>query len=430
MRPLNPWTFTADGMTFKATPLEPGRFAGLRIGWTITRGDGLLANGVSLDAYNAEQLLSIGRAAFYRNGSAPEGHPAEWYADIMMRMVYEAAPFEPIAPEGLRIPDGAKLAQSVRDNDFPPNEYVVEGLFEPGALYYLASRFKTGKTLLLNDLIDSVATGGTFLARQAQKGAVVWLQLEDTLRSIVRRWRRLYPHGRVPENITLDQAPWRLSDANLEGTVRRLVDDQIALVVIDPMISAFPPHDINSPTESRGAMELFRRLARDSNTVVTLAAHHRKTEGEFGDQISGSHQQAATVDGFIEMRRTKVSGQRRISFIGRDWPDLPDELVQIDPDTLRLQHLGTALKFREEEGEIQAVEDAATLVGLVGDDERVPSEDLRGRTNAMTRARFAKGLESAIANGELVKGPLVDHSGKHLRGNPKGVWKPSGQGRR
>ena len=343
----------------------------------------------------------------------------------MMRMVYEQAPFEPVAPEGVRAPAGRQLAEVVAEHGALDEDYVVDYLFERGQTYYIAARFKTGKGLLLNDVIDAVATGGSFLGREARKCTVLWLQLEDSPRSIVRRWRRRYPSGDIPQGIIIDQESWRLTEDNLAATVEQIKSIGASLVVIDPLINAMPPHNLNDATESRAVMELFRRLSRESNAVVLLVAHHRKAEGEFGDQISGSHQQGAAIDGFIEIRRTNTKGQRRISLIGRDWPDLPDELVEIDEDTLRLKHLGSYADIKEDIRREQALKDSTAITNIVPDEGSLIRQDELKKKVGLSDKRFKTALAVAIASGALVVEVICDSDGKPLRGKPKGVRRGS-----
>ena len=77
--------------------------------------------------------------------------------------------------------------------------------------------------------------------------------------------------------------------------------------------------------------------------MVLITAHHRKMAGDYGDQIAGSIQAQATVDGILELRRdpSLLPHQRRLSLTGRDWEDVKDEVLTLDPQSLTFQVVGS-----------------------------------------------------------------------------------------
>jgi len=119
-----------------------------------------------------------------------------------------------------------------------------------------AARYKSGKTLLLNDLMDSVSSGQPFPDRPTKSSRLLWMQLEDPAKTIARRWLRRHPSGTMPTNISVDRGPCRLTVGNLDTTIQALVDSQTNLLVVDPLILAQTPHRTFDPTESRDALAL------------------------------------------------------------------------------------------------------------------------------------------------------------------------------
>ena len=209
---------------------------------------------------------------------------------------------------------------------------LVEDLLEYGCCYLIAGRYKTGKSIALLNLILVAAQCGLWLDRTVKAGAVVWFQLEDSARIIRRRWEKM--GGFPTDDIRIEPGPWKATEENQESTIKTV--DGASPIVVDPIIAASSVERWADMTEVRRTYDYWRVVARETNAVVVVSAHHRKMSGDDGDQVAGSHQAGAMVDGIIEMRRMGGDGadllERRLSFTGRDWPDLEDLIVKLDPE--------------------------------------------------------------------------------------------------
>jgi hypothetical protein len=236
----------------------------------------------------------------------------------------------------------------------PPGAQVVEGLLERGCLYSFASKPKVGKTILLLNLAHAVAGGSEWLGRRVTNGRVCVFQLEDSGRTLKRRLERM-TQGHWPSDLLLHVDPFRLSDENYNAAVSAC--QGAILVICDPIIQASEVRDWNAQSEVRRTYELWRRLARDTDATVIVSAHHRKMGGDFGDQMAGSIQAQATVDGIIEIYRHSSLNktERKVSFTGRDWSDTEDEVIWLDTETLTWSLLGSFNEVREmtREGQLQ-----------------------------------------------------------------------------
>jgi hypothetical protein len=139
------------------------------------------------------------------------------------------------------------------------------------------------------------------------------------------------------------------------------------LVVADPLIMACEIEDFNDQVQVRRGYDLWRRLARETGAAIVTAAHHRKLEGEFGDQLAGSIQAQATVDGILELFRDRrlARTQRRLSFTGRDWADLTDEVVELNPDSLWWEPLGAFSEVAKETKEAAAEAKIEEILGAL-----------------------------------------------------------------
>ena len=225
---------------------------------------------------------------------------------------------------------------------------------ERGCLYSFASKPKVGKTILLLNLALAVAGGSEWLGRKVTNGRVCVFQLEDSDRTIKRRLERM-TGGRWPSDLLLHVVPYRLSVENYDATVAACRG--ASLVICDPIIQASDVRDWNAQSEVRATYELWRRLARDADATVIVSVHHRKMAGDFGDQMAGSIQAQATVDGIIEIYRDNnlEKTERRVSFTGRDWNDAEEEVIRLDTDALTWRSSGSFAEAREmaREGRLQ-----------------------------------------------------------------------------
>jgi hypothetical protein len=231
----------------------------------------------------------------------------------------------------------------------PPKPYLVAGLFEMGTLDAVCAKPKVAKSLLTLGLAVTVASGGgSWLGRTVQAGRVAVFQLEDSPRTISRRLEAMMAGRPAPDLfIHRSQDPFKLTSENYDDTLAKCRG--CSLVILDPIVQATNVQDWNSAFEVRAAWDLWRRLARDLDCVVLIVAHHRKALGEFGDQMGGSIQGVAAPDGLLEIRRdgNLEKNQRKLSFLGRDWPDMDDEVIELDGLTLTFKVVGTASEVAE-----------------------------------------------------------------------------------
>ena len=237
-------------------------------------------------------------------------------------------------------------AQEFMERVPAPAEAVVSGLIERGNLYAVGAKPKTGKTLLMLQLGLAVAQGTNWLGRMTAQGRVLMFQLEDSERTLRRRMEAMAPA--VPPDLWFHITPFKLVSENYDATARAC--QGASLIVCDPIIQASEVRDWNAQQEVRDVYDRWRRLARDTGAAVVVTMHHRKMDGDFGDQLAGSIQAQATVDGIIEMYRDRSLDRtdRRMTFVGRDWADMEEEVVSLDTDTLTWQAQG---KFAEAKAE-------------------------------------------------------------------------------
>ena len=232
----------------------------------------------------------------------------------------------------------------------PRRPELVEGLYELGTLQAIVAKPKVAKTLLTLGLAVAVAKGGgEWLGRRVEGGRAAVFQLEDSHRTVGARLLAI-TSKKLPDDLLLHMAdiPFRMS----EDSYPQVADAcrGFSLVIVDPIIQVARVGDWNAQQDVRNAYDLWRRLARELDVTVVVVAHHRKAVGDFGEQIAGSIQGLATPDGIVEVRRdgSLSKAQRRVSYVGRDWADLEDEVIELNPSTLTYDRVSTASDLVEE----------------------------------------------------------------------------------
>jgi len=342
------------------------------------------------------------RALFAAKGAVRNsGNTVEWETRLMEISIIAAK--EVGAGISAAPPTFQPLTDFLAQVD-PTRHDLVEGLLEYGALYVVAGRYKVGKTILLMNLVFVAERGGTWLDHQVVPGEVYWLQLEDSDRLISRRWMRM-SHA-PPSHVHIARGPWQAAEANLDATVAGLMG--ASLIIVDPIISASTVERWSDMAEVRRAYDYWRVVARETGAVVIVLAHHRKLFGEGGEQMAGSHQAGATVDGIIEMRRTAKlqPGERLVEFTGRDWPDIEPLVVALDPETLVFAPVGTYKDRGEEERKRRATHVADVL----------PVEAPGKTLEEIKTAADMTDRQVGVALADL--GDTVVKSGRGVKGDP------------
>ena len=117
----------------------------------------------------------------------------------------------------------------------PPLKEYVRGLVVQG-LTVIAAPQKTGKSWFVLDLCFSIATGKPFLGFRTEKADCLYLALEDGIRRLQDRSRKVLNGERVPENVFFaTESP--KTDTGLTTQLDQFVRDhpKTGLIVVDTL---------------------------------------------------------------------------------------------------------------------------------------------------------------------------------------------------
>ena len=201
-------------------------------------------------------------------------------------------------------------------HDDGQSEWLVPNLFSSTGLYILGALPKTGKTILLNLLMYGVAVSGEFLGRPVQTCNVLYIQLEESLKSMKKR-AYLAGFGNDSEEETS-------LVVNFEQRVRierrfsltsdlRWLDECIRsfkprLVIIDSLRKATKDSDVSENTNEFGKLVYGLQDVINFADTCCVAAHHMSKAGSGTDLISkiaGHTSISGASDGIVGLFKEK-----------------------------------------------------------------------------------------------------------------------------
>ena len=182
----------------------------------------------------------------------------------------------------------------------PPSEiaWLVDGVLPADSVVLLSGREGTMKTWLAMDCSRAVAEGATWLGRECEAGAVLYLDAEMPGNVFVSRLRAI--GGSRNLNV------WRWQDEGFPSVLTniQLVDAAKShrLIVVDTLRRFMGKREENSSTEMAEITKALRELTRYGATVLVL--HHAKKDGE-RPGYRGSTELGAGVDIAMHVEKTK-----------------------------------------------------------------------------------------------------------------------------
>lgn len=237
--------------------------------------------------------------------------------------------------------EGITAADLVK-RDFPEPRWAVRGIL-PEGLVILAGKPKKGKSLFCLNLGLDIASGAEVLnSISAEKGAVLYLALEDTPRRLKERIQQMSDDpSNAPEGLHLYTGWPRMNEGGLEQ-LEELIErtPDVRLVIIDTLQRFRPPvkGNANVYSEDYEPVAKMKGVADRQSICILLVHHLRKAESsDVFDTLSGSLGLTGAADGILVMEQKK--GDMILHVTGRDMES--DELaIELDPFSVRWKLLG------------------------------------------------------------------------------------------
>jgi len=219
------------------------------------------------------------------------------------------------------------------DTEFPETRWTVHGLL-PVGLNILAGRPKTGKSWLALQIAHAVATGGQVFNRQAQRGSVLFIALEDSPKRLRDRCKQQH----VPRDAQIifftEWSP--LDDNGIVELQEEIEREGYTLVVIDTFSRAIRHADQRDLTQMTGLGGALQNLAGLYGVTILMVDHHRKGNAGLGpdpiDDIMESTGKTAVADCILGLYREPGRRGATLRGRGRDIDEI-DLSLQFDPIT-------------------------------------------------------------------------------------------------
>lgn len=244
-------------------------------------------------------------------------------------------------------------ASSLVAEQMPPIRMIV-GPYIPAGLFLIAGDPKAGKSLLMQDLSLSIATGQpAWGGLHVDRGAVLYLANEGGERSFRDRLVKMLELD-DDEEVTANELANRLGNFDIAKSAEPLGHrleiqlewwlaeaDDPRLVVIDTYSSVAPEtKGANRHQDDYNGLAGLADLAtRWPNTLFVVVHHTRKMEGDdVMHKISGSNGMAAATDGMAVLSRHTAARQCILSIRPRNAEE--SELTIERGDNLRWTLLG------------------------------------------------------------------------------------------
>ena len=302
---------------------------------------------------------------------------AKSYRDARhLRLVQESGEAG-VRPQRGPPPTGGITAAALQGMEFPPIKYVVEGYLTEG-LTIFAGRPKLGKSWLCLDIAGAVAMGGVAFGKiDVEAGDVLYAALEDNLRRLQSRMRRVTPTGDWPDRLTFWTEMKRLDEGGL-AAVRAWVEaaDNPRLIIIDTLakVRGSRSEKDTAYESDYKAMTELHKLASEKGLAIVLVHHVRKMEAEDPlDTVSGTLGLTGAADTVLVLNR---SGQGTTLYgRGRDIEEI-ETAVQFERDLCRWTILGeasevhrsdertTIVEAMREAGDVMTVSDMVAATGM------------------------------------------------------------------
>jgi hypothetical protein len=227
-------------------------------------------------------------------------------------------------------------AQSLQKMHFKPISYLVRPYVVDG-LTVLAGKPKVGKSWLAMDIALGVASGGEVLGGIACKqGSVLYAALEDPLRRVQDRLRKIAGTESWPEALTITTELAAIDAGGLDQLRRWLgAHPNPKLIVIDILGRVRPKQSLNEATYAYDYRSVapLKALADEFGIALILVHHTRKqTASDPLEGVSGTNGLTGAADSILVLDR---KGSRFTLYArGRDIPEL-DTALAFNSETFR-----------------------------------------------------------------------------------------------
>ncbi len=226
--------------------------------------------------------------------------------------------------------------EELYDTVYQSRTPIVENLLYTGA-YILAGAPKIGKSFLVAQIAHHVSTGQPLWEYEVNRGAVLYLALEDDYQRLQERMSRMFGVEGTGE----------LFFAVAAKQIGKGLDEQLAfflkehpdtkLVIVDTLQKV---REVSGDAYSyAGDYEIISRLKEfgERYNICVLIVHHTRKQpaGDNFEMISGTTGLLGCADGALLLQKPKRTlNEATLDIVGRDQPD---QRIHLTRDEVTLQ---------------------------------------------------------------------------------------------
>jgi len=230
-------------------------------------------------------------------------------------------PTPPTQPSVLNPKRASELLEEVPEGI----EWLSCPVLPTGVLALLVAYPKVGKTTFAYDLALAVSRGEPFLGFPTKQGVVLILVAEEKQDHALQRLR---DYGLTKDDPVWVAGPSLHPSTPLYRELRQFIKENgVALVLIDSLTPFALLEDENDNSEVQRFMNPPLEIAHDTNAVILLIHHERKSGGEGGRNIRGGGAFLANADVALNLHTVQGSSTaRRLEVLGRFQGYVPGDL--------------------------------------------------------------------------------------------------------
>lgn len=232
---------------------------------------------------------------------------------------------KPLPMDQFEIVDAEQLMKEPKRE----NKWLVNNLLHAAGTSLWAGKPKVGKTTLVRQLALSVAQGKEFLGREATKGTVFYLALEEDRDEIKEHLADMgCPEG---EPNLLFHVGAIKGNNPIEALTAFVEDVQPSLVILDTLAKFTRLEDLNNYAMVIKCLGPITELARKNDCHILFVHHMNKGQFAGHDKILGSVGITGEVDTIVTM--TTDERDRYIETVQRYGRPLPKHMLEFDEKT-------------------------------------------------------------------------------------------------
>jgi len=204
--------------------------------------------------------------------------------------------------------------------NFDPPKWLVPGLLIEGGVAILAGRPKIGKSWLALQIANAISEGTPLFGREIERGEVLYLALEDSLRRLKSRSDLLGSLWSAKLRFFTEWAKGREALDAIGDLLEYIGVGTVRLCVVDVVARIFPTEaDHNDYGVVGDYLAGFQQLSSKFKTAFLLIHHYGKAAREdFVDGIIGSTAYSSTTDTVLGLKRARGTQEAVLAATGRD----------------------------------------------------------------------------------------------------------------